>query len=290
MPDDRAQEASSLRPRRKHRLTGANSPQDSPEGRGEPPGTVARRLSPGRETDEAAYRPLRPRADRAGSRMVPGASGLRAVPGHPARDVAPVRRRGGDSRVHVGRVAQVNRRAPWRVPHPKRPGPAVRPAGPGSPRTVPRGRPATASRRPVCDLNDAGGVPVRRRGIAGAYRGAGCRATRHNHLTVATNSSRVLTWLDGSARHCRARAAPDAAAIRHAQLDLSWVVLQVLENRTTPGYHDVAGTPGETKRFTVRVRGPLPGTPAVDGEFSMVIRRYGDNGGWWIAPRSALAD
>ena len=80
------------------------------------------------------------------------------------------------------------------------------------------------------------------------------------------------------------------AAIRHARLDLSWVVLQVLENWTTPRYHDVAGTPGETKRFTVRVRGPLPGTPAVDGEFSMVIRRYGDNGGWWIAPRSALAD
>jgi hypothetical protein len=62
------------------------------------------------------------------------------------------------------------------------------------------------------------------------------------------------------------------------------VVLQVLENWTTPGYHDVVGTPGETKRFTIRVRGPLPGTPAVDGEFSMVIRRYGDNGGWWIAP------
>jgi hypothetical protein len=64
--------------------------------------------------------------------------------------VAPAQRPPGESASHrngeTGKVT-VNRRARSRVPHLERPGLAVRPAGPGSPRTVPRGRPATASRR-----------------------------------------------------------------------------------------------------------------------------------------------
>src|SRR5262249_19882333 len=73
-------------------------------------------------------------------------------------------------------------------------------------------------------------------------------------------------------------------AIRHAQLDLSWKVLQLLEDWTTPRYHDAVGMPAETKRFVVRVRGPLPGNPSCDGEFTMTIRRFGDRPGWWASP------
>jgi hypothetical protein len=72
--------------------------------------------------------------------------------------------------------------------------------------------------------------------------------------------------------------------IRYTELDLSWSVLDVLEDWTTPSYHDDVGTPMETKRFRVRVTGPLPGRPADAGEFGMIIRRYGDRPGWWISP------
>ena len=51
--------------------------------------------------------------------------------------------------------------------------------------------------------------------------------------------------------------------IRHTELDLSWSVLDVLEDWTTPAYRDDVGTPMETKRFRVRVTGPLPGRPAM---------------------------
>jgi hypothetical protein len=74
--------------------------------------------------------------------------------------------------------------------------------------------------------------------------------------------------------------------IRHTELDLSWSVLDVLEDWTTPAYRDDVGTPMETKRFRVRVTGPLPGRPAQVGEFGMIIRRYGDRPGWWICPES----
>ena len=74
---------------------------------------------------------------------------------------------------------------------------------------------------------------------------------------------------------------PHAApvTIRHARLSLTWTVLQVLEDWTTRRYWEVTGTAGETKRFTVRVSGPLPGQPSETGEFVMIIRhspRVGD--------------
>jgi hypothetical protein len=72
--------------------------------------------------------------------------------------------------------------------------------------------------------------------------------------------------------------------IRHAQLGLSWEVLAVLENWTTRRYHDAVGTHEETKRFRVRVSGPLPGDPSAQGEFVMIVRRYGGRSGWWITP------
>ena len=65
--------------------------------------------------------------------------------------------------------------------------------------------------------------------------------------------------------------------------------MQVLENWTTPEYYTVNGTPGETRRFRLRVRGPLPSRPSEAGEFVMVVRRYGDRPGWWISPEAALA-
>jgi hypothetical protein len=52
----------------------------------------------------------------------------------------------------------------------------------------------------------------------------------------------------------------------------------------------VAGTPLESKRFRVRVRGPLPGMSSKEGEFVMIVRRYGDRDGWWISPEMALVD
>lgn len=75
-------------------------------------------------------------------------------------------------------------------------------------------------------------------------------------------------------------------SVRHASLELAWSVLTVLEDWTTPRYSEVAGSPLETKRFVVRVRGPLPGRPSEDGEFLMIIRRYGDRDGWWISPEA----
>lgn len=72
--------------------------------------------------------------------------------------------------------------------------------------------------------------------------------------------------------------------IRHARLGLSWKVLTVLENWTTRRYHNSVGTSAETKRFRVRVSGPLPGNPSTDGEFVLIVRRYGDRPGWWISP------
>jgi hypothetical protein len=75
-------------------------------------------------------------------------------------------------------------------------------------------------------------------------------------------------------------------AIRHPRLGLTWTVNAVLESWTTPQYHATVGTPGETRRFLVRVSGPLPGDPSAAGEFVMMIRRYGDRPGWWIRPAS----
>jgi hypothetical protein len=61
-------------------------------------------------------------------------------------------------------------------------------------------------------------------------------------------------------------------------------VLAVVEDWTTPTYHDHAGTLPKTRRFQARVTGLLPGRPAEDGEFGMLVRRYGDRPGWWICP------
>jgi hypothetical protein len=77
-------------------------------------------------------------------------------------------------------------------------------------------------------------------------------------------------------------------SIHHASLNLAWTVLGVIEDWTTPTYYAVVGTAGETKRFRVRVRGPLPSRPSEDGEFVMVVCRYGNRPGWWIAPEPAL--
>lgn len=76
-------------------------------------------------------------------------------------------------------------------------------------------------------------------------------------------------------------------AIRHARLGLAWEVRQVLEDWTVTHYADVVGTPGRTKRFRVRVTGPLPGRPSEHGEFAMTVRRYGDRPEWWISPEAA---
>lgn len=73
-------------------------------------------------------------------------------------------------------------------------------------------------------------------------------------------------------------------AIRHAALGLSWSVLAILEDWTTPAFYEDRGTPLETRRFRVRVTGPLPGRPSEAGEFEMIVRRYGDRPGWWINP------
>jgi hypothetical protein len=78
--------------------------------------------------------------------------------------------------------------------------------------------------------------------------------------------------------------------IRHARLGLTWQVTRVLEDWTTPRYYETVGTPAETRRFRVRVSGPLPGSPSEEGEFVMTVRRYGDRPGWWISPSRAGRD
>ena len=73
-------------------------------------------------------------------------------------------------------------------------------------------------------------------------------------------------------------------SIRHAELDLCWSVLAVVEDWTTPAYREDLVSPLELKRFRVRVTGPLPGRPSEAGEFGMIVRRYGDRPGKWISP------
>jgi hypothetical protein len=57
-----------------------------------------------------------------------------------------------------------------------------------------------------------------------------------------------------------------------------------LENWTTCRYPDAVGKHEETKRFRVRVSGPLSGDRSAECEFVMIVRRYGDCPGWWIRP------
>jgi hypothetical protein len=56
-------------------------------------------------------------------------------------------------------------------------------------------------------------------------------------------------------------------------------VLRVLEDWTTPRYHDATGTPVEIRRFRVRVFGILRGIPAAEGAFVMTVRCYGKPAG-----------
>jgi len=62
-------------------------------------------------------------------------------------------------------------------------------------------------------------------------------------------------------------------SIRHPGLGLTWTVLAVLENWTTFAVPRLGRYAAETKRFRVRVSGPLPGDPSAVGEFVMVIPR-----------------
>jgi hypothetical protein len=75
--------------------------------------------------------------------------------------------------------------------------------------------------------------------------------------------------------------------IRHAELELSWSVLEVIEEWTTPDFEQDDGSAMELKRYRVRVTGPLPGRPSVADEFGLIVRRYGDRPGWWIRPDGA---
>lgn len=102
-------------------------------------------------------------------------------------------------------------------------------------------------------------------------------------MLLGTRSKRAVCGTVSSQRGC-ANSQQVPLTIRHAELGLSWSVLAVLEDWTTPSYHEDVGTPMETKRFGVRVSGPLPGRPAEAGEFAMAVRRYGDRSGWWMSP------
>lgn len=70
-------------------------------------------------------------------------------------------------------------------------------------------------------------------------------------------------------------------SIRHAELDLRWAVIEVVEVWTTPAFGEDLGGPLELKRYRLRATGPLPGRPSAVGEFEMVVRRLGDRQGWW---------
>lgn len=75
--------------------------------------------------------------------------------------------------------------------------------------------------------------------------------------------------------------------IWHATLGLKWEVLRVVEDWITPEYRSVLGTPGETRRFVVRVSGPLSVRPPQTGEFVMIVRGFGDGPGGGSVPRKA---
>jgi hypothetical protein len=73
-------------------------------------------------------------------------------------------------------------------------------------------------------------------------------------------------------------------SIRHAELELSWSVIDVVAEWTTPDFEQDDGSVLELKRYNVRVTGPRPGRPSEAGEFAMIVRRYGDRPGWRICP------
>ena len=72
--------------------------------------------------------------------------------------------------------------------------------------------------------------------------------------------------------------------IRHAELDLVWSVLELLEVWTTPDFEEDLRSSMELKRYRVRVTGPLSGHPSETGEFTMIVRRLGDSPSWWAGP------
>jgi hypothetical protein len=54
--------------------------------------------------------------------------------------------------------------------------------------------------------------------------------------------------------------------IRHAELELSWSVIDVVTEWTTPDFEQDDGSAMELKRYNLRVTGPLPGRPSEAGE------------------------
>lgn len=72
--------------------------------------------------------------------------------------------------------------------------------------------------------------------------------------------------------------------ITHARLAMTWRVLRTLEYWTQPRDQEAEGA-AEITRYRCWVRGPLPGRPAQIGEFTMVVRMFGDKPGqWWVNP------
>ena len=123
------------------------------------------------------------------------------------------------------------------------------------------------------------------------------RASASSFLSTAASAD-CTTWsavrrTSAASGSSHAAAIPSAMSRSFSSVEASFQPFQIVHPNgrtvrkprgTSPRYHDAVGTPAETKRFRVRVSGPLPGRPSEEGEFVMTVRRYGDRPGWWINP------
>ena len=71
--------------------------------------------------------------------------------------------------------------------------------------------------------------------------------------------------------------------IKHADLGLTWQVLQVVETWQRPEDSPAGeGRPVLLRREVVLVDGPRPGRPGESGRFMMEVCRYGHVDGEWL--------
>jgi len=73
--------------------------------------------------------------------------------------------------------------------------------------------------------------------------------------------------------------------VTHVAAGLHWEVNQVLDHWVHPDGMKARGS-ACVEAWKLRVTGPLPGQPRVNGEFVMTAKSYADRPYWWIRPEA----
>ncbi len=63
--------------------------------------------------------------------------------------------------------------------------------------------------------------------------------------------------------------------VRHATLDLTWMIWETLDSWRDPDPVKLAAA-----------YGPLPWRPSENGDLVLIVRRYTGQEGWWITPET----